>query len=163
MHCSWKLKIIIIFYFTFTLLFLFFILSYFHSPFSVSLSSLPLHLFFLPPQTYRPFFLPRRPIADLHNPNRHRPIAADPRSAADLTHFSLSSLFSAFRFCVLSCACVSALCFGLWLCFGLGFSFQLISYLIFHSLMISQKSIRYCKIRKLIINWRRKIWIQKKK
>ena len=111
--------------------------SFLHSPFSVSLSSLPLHLFFLPPQTHRPFFLPQRPIVDLHKPSRHKPVAADPRLAADLTHFSLSSLFSAFQFCVSAvlvfwlcvsgCACVLALCFGLAcvsdLCFGLGFCF----------------------------------------
>ena len=102
--------------------------SFLHYPFSVSLSSLPFHLFFLPPQTHRPFFLPQRPIVDLHEPSRHRPVAVDPRSATDLTHFGLYSLFSTFRFCVSSCACVSALCFGLAcvsnLCFGLhGFVF----------------------------------------
>ena len=107
--------------------------SFLHSPFSVSLSSLPLHLFFLPPQTHRPFFLPQRPIVDLHKPSRHKPVAADPHLVADLTHFGLSSLFSAFRFCVSGCACVLALCFGLCLCFklacvsdlcfGLGFCF----------------------------------------
>ena len=101
--------------------------SFLHSPFSVSLSSLPLHLFFLPPQTHRPFFLPQRPIVDLHKPSRHKPVAAD------LTHFSFSSLFSAFRFCVSTvlvfwlcvsgCACVSDLCFGLGFCFGHGFRF----------------------------------------
>ena len=91
-----------------------FIFYYFlHSPFSVSLFSLPFHLFFLPPQTHRPFFLPQRPILDLHEPNRHGSVAIDPRSATDLTHFGLFSLFSAFRFCVSGCACVSALCFEL--------------------------------------------------
>ena len=98
--------------------------SFLHYPFSVSLSSLPLHLFFLPPQTHRLFFLPQRPIANLHEPSLHRPVTVDPCSATDLTHFSLYSLFSAFRFCVSSCACVFALCFGLAcvsdLCFGLG-------------------------------------------
>ena len=34
-------------------------------------------------------------------------IGEDPRSAADLTHFGLSSLFLAFRLCVSGCACVS--------------------------------------------------------
>ena len=106
--------------FAFTLLFFFFlnfILSCFHSPLIVSLSSLPLHL----------FFLPHRPITDLHEPSRHRPIAANPRSATDLTHFGLSSLFSAFWLyvsgysCVSGCACVSALCFRLCLCFGFVF------------------------------------------
>ena len=67
------------------------------------------------------FFL-HRPIADLHEPSRHRLIAVE------LTHFSLSSLFSSiwlvFRLCVSGCTCVSglsALCFGLFsaLCFGL--------------------------------------------
>ena len=121
--------------------------SFLHSPFSVSLSSLPLHLFFLPPQTHRPFFLPQRPIVDLHKPSRHRAIIADPRLAADLTYFGLSSLFSAFRFCVSGCACVSGcvcvsgllvfricvsgwvfvlgmgfgFCFKMGLCFGLWF------------------------------------------
>ena len=93
-------------------LFLFFILSCFHSPFSVSLFSLPLCL----------LFLPHRPITNLHEPSCHRPIVVDPRSVADLTHFGLSSLFSAFRLCVLSCACVLALCFGL--CLYFGFVFQ---------------------------------------
>ena len=93
--------------------------SFLHSPFSISLSSLSLHLFFLPPKTHRPFFLPQRPIADLYEPNRHKPVAADPRSATDLTHFGLSSLFLTFWFCVLGCAYVSALCFELCLCFGL--------------------------------------------
>ena len=103
--------------------------SFLHSPFSVSHSSLPLHLFFLPPQTHRPFFLPQRPIVDLHKPSRHKPVAADPRLAADLTHFSLSSLFSAFQFCVSAvlvfwlcvsgCACVSGL-----LVFRAGFLFR---------------------------------------
>ena len=93
----------------------------------MSLPSLPLHLFFLPPQTHRPFFLPHTPIVDLHELNHHRHIAADPRLIADLTHFGLSSLFPAFRLCVLGCvcvlgcACVSALCFGLCLCFGFVF------------------------------------------
>ena len=115
----------------FTLLFLIFILSFILL--SLSLSSLPLHLFFLPPQTHIPFFLSQRPIADLHEPNCHRPVAANPRSAVDLTHFGLSSLFSTFRFCVSNYACVSALCFELCLCFsfvfraclcfGLGFCF----------------------------------------
>ena len=90
----------------------------------MSLSSLALHLFFLPPQTHRPFFLPQRPILNLHEPSRHRPIAAD------LTHFGLSSLFSTFWICVssyacvLSCACVSTLCFELCLCFD--FVFQVV-------------------------------------
>ena len=107
--------------------------SFLHSPFSVSLSSLPLHLFFLPSQTHRPFFLPQRPIANLHRPSRHKPVAANPHSTTNLTHFGLSSLFSAFRFCVSGCACVSAFCFRLCLCFrlacvsdlclGLGFCF----------------------------------------
>ena len=87
----------------------------------MSLPSLPLHLFFLPPQTHRPFFLPHTPIIDLHELNHHRHIVADPRLIADLTHFGLSSLFSAFRLCVLGCVCVSALCFGLCLCFGFVF------------------------------------------
>ena len=99
--------------------------SFLHYPFSISLSSLPLHLFFLPPQTHKPFFLPQRPIADLHEPSRHKPVAVDPRSATDLTYFGLYSLFSAFRFCVSGCACVSALCFGFvyraCLCFGFVF------------------------------------------
>ena len=70
------------------------------------------------------FFL-HRSIADLHKPSHHKPIVAE------LTHFSLSSLFSSFRLCVSGCTCVSglsALCFGLCvsgytcvlaLCFGL--------------------------------------------
>ena len=101
----------------------FFLNSFLHSPFSVSLSSLPLHLFFLPPQTHKPFFLPQRPIVDLHKPSRHKPVATDPRSAADLTHFGLSSLFLAFRFyvsscaCVSGCACISAFVFRACLCF----------------------------------------------
>ena len=98
--------------------------SFLQYPFSVSLSSVPLHLFFLP--HHRPFFLPQRPIADLHESSRHRPVAVDPRSTTDLTHFGLYSLFSAFRFCVSGCACVSAaLCFGFvyraCLCFGFVF------------------------------------------
>ena len=69
-------------------------------------------------------------ITDLHEPSRHRPIAADPHSATNLTHFGLSSLFSAFWLCVSGCACVLALCFGLCLCFGfvffrLGLCFEL--------------------------------------
>ena len=97
--------------------------SFLRYPFFVSLSSLPLHLFFLPPQTHRPFFLPQRPIVDLHKPSRHKPVATDPRSAADLTHFGLSSLFLAFRFyvsscaCVSGCACISAFVFRACLCF----------------------------------------------
>ena len=100
--------------------------SFLHSPFSISLFSLPLHLFFLPPKTHRPFFLPQRPIADLHEPSRHKPIAVDPHLAADLTHFGLFSLFSVFRFCVSGCACVSALCFGFefWACLCFGFVFR---------------------------------------
>ena len=106
----------------------FFFGSFLYYPFSVSLSSLPLHLFFLPPQTHRPFFLPQRPIADLYEPSRHRPVTVDPRSAINLTYFGLYSLFSTFQFCVSSCICVSALCFELscvssWvdLCFRHGF------------------------------------------
>ena len=87
--------------------------SFLRYPFFVSLSSLPLHLFFLPPQTHRPFFLPQRPIANLYEPSRHRPVTVNPRSATDLTYFGLYSLFSAFQFCVSGCACVSALCFEL--------------------------------------------------
>ena len=87
--------------------------SFLRSLFSVSLSSQPLHLFFLPPHNHKPFFLLQRPIADLHEPNHHRPVATN------LRHFGLSSLFSAFRFCVSGCACVSALCFGLCLFVGL--------------------------------------------
>ena len=104
-------------YFTFTLFFYFlFFLAFIllfscPSPHCLSISSFFLH---------RPFFLPQRPIANLHEPSRHRPITIDPRSAADLTHFGLSSLFLVFRavlvfwLCVLGCAYVSALCFGLW-------------------------------------------------
>ena len=73
------------------------------------------------------FFL-HRPIADLHKPNCHKPIAANPRSAVDLNHLCLSSLFSTFRLVFSGCAYVSALCFGLCLCFGFmfrtGFLFQ---------------------------------------
>ena len=57
------------------------------------------------------------------SPTTTDPSPADPRSAANLTHFSLSSLFSAFQVCVLGCACVSALYFGLGFCFGHGFRF----------------------------------------
>ena len=90
------------------------------------LSSSPQTLLSSSPQTHRPFFLPQRPIADLHESSRHRPVAVDPRSTTDLTHFGLYSLFSAFRFCVSGCACVSAaLCFGFvyraCLCFGFVF------------------------------------------
>ena len=107
--------------------FFFIFYSFLHYPFSVSLSSVPLHLFFLPPQTHRPSLLPQRPIADLHESSCHKAVAVDPRSATDLTHFSLYSLFSAFRFFVSGCAyvsayvsaCVSDLCFGLG-----GFVFQ---------------------------------------
>ena len=120
-HSSLELKKKI--YNAFTLLFLFFILSCFHSPFSVSLSSLPLHLFFFPPQTHKPFSLPHRPITDLHKPSHHKPIAADPRSTVNLTHFGLSSLFSAFWLCVSGYACVLALYFGLGFCFEHGFQF----------------------------------------
>ena len=99
--------------------------SFLHSPFFVSLFSLPLHLFFLPPQTHIPFFLPQRSIADLPEPSHHRPVAVNPRSTANLTHFGLFSLFLAFRFCVSGCACVSALCFDFefraCLCFGFVF------------------------------------------
>ena len=115
-HYSNEAKKKKIFYFVFTLLFyfLFFLafilLSPCLFPHCLSISSFFLH---------RPFFLPQRPIANLHKPSRHRPITIDPRSAADLTHFGLSSLFLVFRavlvfwLCVLGCAYVSALCFGL--------------------------------------------------
>ena len=94
-------------YFFYLLFFMHFIfLSPCLSPHCLSISSFFLH----------------RPIADLHEPSRHRLIAVE------LTHFSLSSLFSSiwlvFRLCVSGCTCVSglsALCFGLFsaLCFGL--------------------------------------------
>ena len=57
------------------------------------------------------------------SPTTTDPSPADPRSAANLTHFSLCSLFSAFQVCVSGCACVSALYFGLGFCFGHGFRF----------------------------------------
>ena len=105
---------IYIFYVHTTFLFFlaFILLSLCPSPYCLSISSFFLH---------RTFFLPQRPIADLHEPSRHKPITTNPRSAANLTHFGLSSLFSAFRLCVLGCACVLALCFGLCLCFGFVF------------------------------------------
>ena len=99
-------------------LFLFFILSCFHSPFSVSLFSLPLCLLFLPPQTLLSSSQTHHQSTRAQLPQTHR----RRRSVADLTHFGLSSLFSAFRLCVLSCACVLALCFEL--CLYFGFVFQ---------------------------------------
>ena len=60
-------------YFAFTLLFLFFILSCFHSPFSVSLSSLPLRLFFFPPQTLLSSSQTHRRSAQAQPPQTHRP------------------------------------------------------------------------------------------
>ena len=111
-------------YFTFTLLlfiYLFFLafilLSPCLSPHYLSISSFFLH------RPIDPSFFLHRSIADLHEPSHHRPIVIDPCSAADLTHFSLSSLFLAFRLCVLGCAHVSGLCFGLCLCFRHGFWF----------------------------------------
>ena len=100
---------IYIFYVHTTFLFFlaFILLSLCPSPYCLSISSFFLH---------RTFFLPQRPIADLHEPSRRKPITTNPRSAANLTHFGLSSLFSAFRLCVLGCACVSALCFSGWVC-----------------------------------------------
>ena len=101
MHCRWKLNFFFFilrlhYYLYFFLFFLHFILlSSCLSPHCLSISSFFLHT----------------PIADLHEPNCHRPIAAD------LTHLGLSSLFSAFRVCVSGYACVLSLCFGLCLCF----------------------------------------------
>ena len=109
--------------------------SFLHYPFSVSLSLLHLHLFFLPPQTHKPFFLPQRPIANLHEPSRHRTIVVKPLSTTDLTHFGLYSLFRRFSFvfraalvfwlCVSSLLVCSDLCFGLGgLVFRAGFLFR---------------------------------------
>ena len=112
--------------------------SFLHYPFSVSLSLLHLHLFFLPPQTHKPFFLPQRPIANLHEPSRHRTIVVKPLSTTDLTHFGLYSLFRRFSFvfraALVFWLCVSSLlvfricvlgwvdlCFKLGFCFGHGF------------------------------------------
>ena len=119
---SYNIYIYIYIYFTFTLLFYFlFFLAFILLSSCPSSHCLSISSFFL----HRPFFLPQRPIANLHEPSRYRPITIDPRLGADLTHFDLSSLFSVFRavlvfwLCVLGCAYVSALCFGLGFCFGL--------------------------------------------
>ena len=117
-------------YFTFTLLFyfLFFILSCFHSPFSVSLSSLPLHLFFLPPQT----------LLSSSETHRQSTRAQPPQIHHHWPTFSrrpdpFRPLFSIFG--VSSCACVLALCFRLCLCFGFvfraGFLFRAVIFLLF--------------------------------
>ena len=135
----------------FTLLFIFIFYSFIHSPFSVSLSSLPLHLFFLPPQTHRPFFLPQRPIVDLHKPSRHKPVATDPRSAADLPisasllyFWRFGFMFRAvlvfrvvlvFRLLCFELACVSNLCFGLGFCIRHGFRFLFLAEFVFRAVI----------------------------
>ena len=106
----------------------FYIFYYFYISFSfLHVSLLTVSPSLLSSSTNPSFFL-HIPIINLHEPNHHRPIAANPRSATDLTHLSLSSLFSTFRLCVSGCACVSALCFGMCLCFEFvfkaGFLFQ---------------------------------------
>ena len=79
------------FYFLFFLAFI--LLSLCLSPHCLSVSSFFLH---------RPFFLPHRPIADLHKPNHHRPIARRPTLSRQPDPFQ--PLFSIFG--------VSSLCFG---------------------------------------------------
>ena len=109
------------------LFFLFFIiLSCFHSPFSVSLSSLPLHLFFIPPQTHKPFFLPHRPSLIYMSPAAIDPSLLThtrpptwPISASLLYFRRFDFVFRTvlvFWLCVLGCAYVSALCFSGWVC-----------------------------------------------
>ena len=101
----------------------FYIFYYFYISFSfLHVSLLTVSPSLLSSSTNPSFFL-HIPIINLHEPNHHRPIAANPRSATDLTHLSLSSLFSTFRLCVSGCACVSALYFGLGFCFEHGFRF----------------------------------------
>ena len=125
-YCSLKLKWNIIFYFEFTLFFYFL--------FFPSLSFLRLSLFSASPSllsssTY-PQTLPSSSETHRRSAWVQPPQTRRRRPTFDhyLTHFGLYSLFSTFRFCVSSCACVSALCFGLAcvsnLCFGLhGFVF----------------------------------------
>ena len=102
--------------------FLFFIFSCFHSPFFVSLFSLPLHLFFLPPQT----------LLSSSETHRQSTRAQPPQTHHHWPTFSrrpdpFRPLFSIFG--VSGCACVLALCFRLCLCFG--FVFRAVIFLLF--------------------------------
>ena len=119
---------------------LFFFLKFFHSFSFLRLSLLTASPSLLSSSTNPQTLLSSsQTITDLHKPNCHRSIAADPCLAVDLTHFDLSSLFLAFRLCVSSCAYVLALCFGLCLCFsfffGDGFMFWAMIFLLFFFLL----------------------------
>ena len=105
-HGNWKLiNIYIYILHSHYFLFLFFILSCFHSPFSVSLFSLPLCLLFLPPQTLLSSSQTHHQSTRAQLPQTHRR-----RPTLGCRPDPFRPLFSIFG--------ISALCFELCLCFG---------------------------------------------
>ena len=99
--------------------FLFYIHTTFYIFYSSCISFSFLHVFLLVTSpsllssSTNPSFFLYRPIADLHEPSRHKPIATDPRSTTNVTHLGPFSLSSTFWVCVLSWVFVSGMGFGL--------------------------------------------------